>query len=106
MDRIALHKTQTGISSEFFVAAELARRGFNVTLTFGNTKAIDLVVEKNTKLIPVQVKGMQRSASICWNISVSKIDRDDLMYVLVNLHADTLEAPTLRTLSTVGKIKH
>jgi hypothetical protein len=92
METEKLHKTQTGISSEFFVAAELARRGYNVTLTFGNTKAIDLLVEKKSKLIPVQVKGMQRTKSICWNLSIKNI-REDVLYVLVNLHSDTLEQP-------------
>jgi hypothetical protein len=37
-----LDKTLTGISAEMFAAGELARRGFNVTITFGNTKAIAL----------------------------------------------------------------
>lgn len=45
-----LDKSNTGISSEFLVAGELARRGFNVTMTFGNTKkALDLIVEKEVK---------------------------------------------------------
>jgi len=68
-----LHKTQTGIASEFLVAGELARRNYTVTLTFGNTKAIDLLVEKNGRLIPIQVKGIQRKKSICWNIKVTTI---------------------------------
>lgn len=88
-----LHKSNTGIASEFLVAGELARRGFNVTMTFGNTKAIDLLLEKNGKLIPVQVKGMQRKASICWNISLSKLQNQSVIYVLVNLNADTLQPP-------------
>ena len=88
-----LHKTNTGISSEFFVAGELARRGFNVTLTFGNTKAIDLLVEKDGKLIPIQVKGIQRTSSICWNLSIEKLKDPSLIFVLVNLHADTLQQP-------------
>lgn len=60
MSNELLHKNNTGISSEFLVAGELARRGFNVTMTFGNTKALDLLVEKEGKLISVQVKGIHR----------------------------------------------
>jgi hypothetical protein len=86
-----LHKTNTGISAEFLVAGELARRGYNVTLTLGNTKAIDLLIEKEGKLLPVQVKGIQRTASICWNINLKKIKDHALMYILVNLHADRTE---------------
>ena len=90
-----LHKTQTGIASEFFVAGELARRGFNITLTFGNTKAVDLLVEKDSRLIAIQ-----RTKSICWNISKKNIVQFNserkyhkIMYVFVNLHSDTFEAP-------------
>lgn len=93
MSNELLHKNNTGISSEFLVAGELARRGFNVTMTFGNTKALDLLVEKEGKLISVQVKGIQRIKSICWNISLSKIGNLKAIYVLVNLNADTLENP-------------
>ena len=95
-----LHKTQTGIASEFYVAGELARRGFNITLTFGNTKAVDLLVEKDSRLIAIQVKGIQRTKSICWNISKKNIVQFNserkyhkIMYVFVNLHSDTFEAP-------------
>jgi|SRR6185312_11851037 len=88
-----LHKTNTGIASEFLVAGELARRGYNVTLTMGNTKAIDLLIEKDGKLIPIQVKGIQRKRSICWNISLSKIQDHSITYVLVNLNSDSLEQP-------------
>lgn len=95
-----LHKTQTGIASEFYVAGELARRGFNITLTFGNTKAVDLLVEKDSRLIAIQVKGIQRTKSICWNISKKNIvqfNREKkyhkIIYVFVNLHSDTFEAP-------------
>ena len=93
MSEKLLHKTNTGIASEFLVAGELARRGYNVTLTLGNTKAIDLLIEKDGKLIPIQVKGMQRKKSICWNLSLSKILDHSITYVLVNLNSDTLEQP-------------
>ena len=88
-----LHKTNTGIASEFLVAGELARRGYNVALTFGNTKSIDLFAEIDGKKILIQVKGIQRKKSICWNICLEKIQNHSLMYILVNLNADTFESP-------------
>ena len=101
MENPLLDKSNTGIACEFLVAGELARRGFNVTLTLGNTKAIDLLIEKGGKLIPIQVKGIQRKKSICWNISLSKLgDRslsklgsESMIYVLVNLNSDTMDHP-------------
>jgi len=101
-----LNKTNSGIAAEFLVAGELARRGFNVTLTLGNTKSIDLLIEKNNKLIPVQVKGIQRRKSICWNISLSNLENDNMIYVLVNLNADTLESPEYFILTEEEVKKH
>lgn len=106
MSEALLHKTNTGIASEFFVAGELARRGFNVTLTFGNTKAIDLLIEKDGKLIPVQVKGMQRTKSICWNVNLEKLIDSPLIFVLVNLHADNLQQPEYFVLTTAEVKAH
>ncbi|RYZ61665.1 MAG: hypothetical protein EOO14_04400 [Chitinophagaceae bacterium] len=58
-----------------------------MTLTFGNTKAIDLLIEKDDKVFKVQVKGIQRTKSICWTIDKTKIS-DDTYYILINLHVD------------------
>ncbi|MCR5861485.1 group I intron-associated PD-(D/E)XK endonuclease [Flavobacterium sp. J372] len=51
-----LHHSQTGIAAEFYAAGELARMGYNVTFTFGNTKSIDLLVEKENSIRAIQVK--------------------------------------------------
>ena len=82
-----LLKTQTGIAAEYYVAGELSRLGYNVTLTFGNTKSIDLLIEKDDNVIAIQVKGIQKTKSICWNLDKSKI-KEKTYYVLVNLHID------------------
>lgn len=86
-DEIKLLKTQTGIACEYYVAGELSRLGYNVTLTFGNTKSIDLLIEKDDKVIPIQVKGIQKTLSVCWNLDKRKI-KEKVFYVLVNLHVD------------------
>jgi hypothetical protein len=39
------------------------------------------------------VKGIQRKKSVCWNISLSKIENRGYLYVLVNLNADNLDHP-------------
>ncbi|MEO7045482.1 MAG: hypothetical protein ABI091_09280 [Ferruginibacter sp.] len=75
-------------------------------MTFGNTKALDLLVEKDGKLLSVQVKGIQRVKSICWNISLEKIDNLKAFYVLVNLNADTLENPEYFVLTEAEVKKH
>ena len=84
---VKLLKTQTGIAGEYYVAGELSRLGYNVALTFGNTKSIDLLIEKDDKVIAIQVKGIQKIQSICWNLDKRKIT-EKVFYVLVNLHVD------------------
>jgi hypothetical protein len=88
MKEIKLERTQTGIAAEYYVAGELSRLGYNVTFTFGNTKSIDLLIEKDDTIIAIQVKGIQRTKSICWNLDKTKV-KANILYVLVNLHIDT-----------------
>jgi hypothetical protein len=82
-----LHRNQTGIAAEYYVAGELSRLGYNVTFTFGNTKSIDLLIEREDRIIAIQVKGIQRTKSICWNLDKTKV-KSNIFYVLVNLHVD------------------
>jgi hypothetical protein len=44
------------LAGEYFVAAELCKRGFSVAMTLGNAKAIDLFAEKGLRTVNVQVK--------------------------------------------------
>ena len=87
MEELKLQRTQTGIATEYYVAGELSRLGYNVTFTFGNTKSIDLLIEKDDTIIAIQVKGIQRTKSICWNLDKTKV-KANIFYVLVNLHID------------------
>ena len=50
-----------GLAGELFVAAELLKRGFQTSITFGNAKAIDLcVVNPDTnRMFTVQVKAVR-----------------------------------------------
>ena len=82
----------TGLSGEYFVAGELLRRGFNVAITMGNAKAIDLIAEKNGKTFPIQVKSIYKKKNVGWPILKSKIKQKHF-YVFVNLNADKLEEP-------------
>jgi hypothetical protein len=51
---------KTGLSGEFFVAAELLKRGLQTSLTLGNAKAIDLfaINERGTQFA-IQVKALR-----------------------------------------------
>lgn len=82
----------TGLSGEYFVAGELLRRGFNVAITMGNAKAIDLIAEKNGKTFPIQVKSIYKKKNVGWPILKSKIKQKHF-YVFVNLNGDKLTHP-------------
>ena len=85
-------RNNTGLSGEYFVAAELYRRGWSVGLTVGNAKAIDLFAEKNGKTIEVQVKAIYKKKNVGWPIMRDKI-REKCFYIFVNLNADRMEHP-------------
>lgn len=63
MENEKLSNILSGISGEYFVAAELSRRGFITTLTLKNTKGVDILAsdEEAIKTIAIQVKTTNKS---------------------------------------------
>lgn len=84
--------TSTGLSGEYFVAAELYRRGWSVGITVGNAKAIDIFAEKGSKRIAIQVKAIYKRKNVGWPIMKDRV-RQDCFYIFVNLNADKMEHP-------------
>ncbi len=85
-------KNNTGLSGEYFVAAELYRRGWSVGLTIGNAKSVDLFAEKQDNLIAVQVKAIYKRKNVGWPLMTHQI-KDDCFYIFVNLNADKMDHP-------------
>ena len=84
---------QTQWAAQFFAAAELTRRGYLVSLTFGNAKFTDLMVETPSKhLFSVDVKG--QSGKNFWIIKppASELE-EDRYFILVYVPKDVNEAP-------------
>jgi hypothetical protein len=84
--RKALHNT-VHMAGELFVAAELSKRGYQVSLTMGNAKAVDLFAERDGKVVCIQVKTLLKQAHAGWRIpfDMSKII-DGVIYVCVVLN--------------------
>jgi predicted AAA+ superfamily ATPase len=78
-------KNSTHLAGEYFVAAELYRLGYSVGMTIGNAKAIDVLVEKDGRMIPVQVKAIRDKKSVGWPMMKARV-RDDVIYVFVLLN--------------------
>jgi Holliday junction resolvase-like predicted endonuclease len=79
---------QVGIAGEYFVAAELSRRGYIASLTLRNTPGIDILASNKdaTKSVGIQVK-TTRGANPAWMMS-NKAERKtakNRFYVLVCL---------------------
>jgi predicted AAA+ superfamily ATPase len=85
-------RNNTGLSGEYFVAAELYRRGWSVGMTIGNAKAVDLFAEKENTIVQVQVKSIYKRGNIGWPIMKEQIKKD-CIYIFVNLNADKMTAP-------------
>jgi len=82
----------TGLSGEYFVAAELLRRGFAVGITMGNTKAIDILAEKDGQQLIIQVKSIYRKKNVGWPIMKDSV-KNNCFYIFVNLNADKMISP-------------
>ena len=77
-----------------FVAAELAKRGYSVSLTMGNAKAVDLFAEHEGEAICIQVKAIARRRNVGWPLPFQKEKIiDGVMYVCVVLN-EINEPPT------------
>lgn len=74
------------------MAAELLRRGYNVGITMGNTKFIDILAEKNGKQFSIQVKAIFKKKNVGWPIMKDKI-KVNIYYVFVNLNGDKMDLP-------------
>lgn len=85
----------THLAGEYFVAADLYKRGYSVAMTLGNAKAIDLFAEKGTRTVNVQVKALRYRRYSGWPVMRSKVIRN-IIYVFVCLN-DEGEAPSYFT---------
>jgi hypothetical protein len=80
-----LEPNTSHLSGEYFVAAELSKRGYAVAMTIGNAKAIDLFVEKRRRTANIQVKAIRLRRNVGWPMTRSKV-WSNVVYVFVCLN--------------------
>ena len=78
-------RNSSHLAGEYFVAAELYRRGYSVAMTLGNAKAIDLFAEHDRRTVNVQVKAIARRKNVGWPIMRDGVV-PGVMYVFVCLN--------------------
>lgn len=97
-----------GISGEYYVAAELSRRGFITTLTLKNTKGVDILAsdENAKRTIAIQVKTTKGKKNE-WFLSEKSEDfvSSNHFYVFVRLNS-LGEAPTYHIVPSKDVAKH
>lgn len=80
-----MERNNSHLAGEYFVAAELYRRGFSVGMTIGNAKAIDLFASKGNRTVSIQVKAIRNRKSSGWPMMREKVIKD-ILYIFVNLN--------------------
>jgi len=80
-----MDKQITGLAGEYFVAAELLKRGWQVAMTLENSKAIDLIATNESgRTRRIQVKTL-RSGPNCFTLHTEKIKSEDFnVFVYLN----------------------
>src|SRR5438128_11941850 len=82
----------TGVAGEYFVAAELSRRGYIASTSLRNTRGIDILATNQaaTRSITIQCKTNQRGAKT-WMLNQKSEDffADDHYYVFVAIVSAT-----------------
>ncbi len=87
-----LSNINSGISGEYYVAAELTKRGYVASLTSKNTKAIDLLAsnQDGSKVVSIQVKTARNGKSFTLGQKDEELfDNGSLFYIFVNLNITT-----------------
>ena len=109
MDLKALGTKAIGDTGEYYVAAELTKRGYTVTIAKDNTHLIDLIVinPDGTKTKNIQVKTTTNKQNK-WKINkkCEKMHNSNLWYVFVKLDIDNELTPSsyhICSSSTVAK---
>lgn len=90
------------LAGEYFVAAELYKRGYSVALTLGNAKAVDLFVERGLRTANVQVKAIRLRKNVGWPLLKAKVF-SKVVYVFVCLNRD--DTPPSYFIGTASEVR-
>ena len=84
-----LSGTLSGVAGEYFVAAELSRRGYIASVTLRNSKGVDILCSnaEASRTVGIQVKTNQgRGAEWVLNKKIEDYFADNLFYIFVSLN--------------------
>lgn len=86
-----IEKQIVGLCGEYFVAAELLKRNFQVAVTLGNAKSIDLIARNETTKTSynIGVKTLRKKPN-CFTLHTSKLE-ENTIYFFVYLNDENQE---------------
>lgn len=82
-----LSKQLSGIAGEYYVAAELSRRGYLAAITLRNSDGVDILVSNDSgeKTFSIQVKTTQNKRKWILGKKVENDKTENKFYVFVNI---------------------
>lgn len=82
-----LSKQLSGIAGEYYVAAELSRRGYLAAITLRNSEGVDILVSnsKGNKLFSIQVKTTQNKKKWILSKKIEDEKAKNKFFVFVNI---------------------
>lgn len=85
-----LSKQLSGIAGEYYVAAELSRRGYLAAITLRNSEGIDILVSnpEGNKLISIQVKTTQNKKKWILSKKIEDEKAKNKFFVFVSISED------------------
>ena len=86
-------KYHLSLAGEFFIAAELQRRGVSAAVTYGNAKKADVVAfpDSGDKVVVVEVKTTTQKQ---WVVGNRTPEKSDKIWVFVHIPNEARQSPT------------
>lgn len=71
----------TNLASEYYILSMLYRIGAKASITIGNKKSVDIMIEKGDKLLTIDVKGLRDTSCFPIDNWTNKKDNHYLVFV-------------------------
>lgn len=103
-----LSKQLSGVAGEYYVAAELSRRGYLAAITLRNSEGVDILVSnlEGNKLVSIQVKTTQNKLKWILTKKIENEISENKYFVFVNIPSDINHPPLYRIVSSKVLSKH
>ncbi|WP_192823549.1 hypothetical protein [Rufibacter sp. LB8] len=85
----------SGVAGEYYVAAELSRRGYLAAITLRNSDGVDILVSSlsGENMISIQVKTTQGKKKWILNKKVEEVHSKNKFFIFVSLPIDRQKCP-------------